>query len=123
VSTKTSTFMPEPDETSREAFDRLDKRLDAFQASRRSKPSPVSGLGDSASEGFRMLSQILGGVLGGLGFGWLVDRLAHTSPFGILVGLLAGVGLSIFAVVRMAIKASAKAGPVPPAAPNVDDDD
>jgi ATP synthase protein I len=116
--------MPEPDDTSREALDRLDKRLSAFEASRKDKPSPVTaGLGDSASEGFRMLSQILGGVLGGLGFGWLVDRLAHTSPFGILVGLLAGVGLSVFAVVRTVIKVSGKAGPVAPAAPRDDDDD
>jgi ATP synthase protein I len=115
--------MPEPDETSREAFDRLDKRLDAFEAARRGKPSPMPGLGDSASQGFRMLSQILGGVLGGLGFGWLVDRLAHTSPFGILVGLLAGVGLSVFAAVRAATQMSAKAGPVPPAALSDDDGD
>ena len=116
--------MPEPDETSREALDRLDKRLSAFEAARKDKPAPVTaGLGDSASEGFRMLSQILGGVLGGLGFGWLVDRLAHTSPFGILVGLLAGVGLSVFAAVRAATQASAKAGPPPPGAPGDDDDD
>jgi ATP synthase protein I len=115
--------MPEPDDTSREALDRLDKRLSAFEAARKDKPSPVAGLGDSASEGFRMLSQILGGVLLGLGFGWLVDRFAHTSPFGILVGLLAGVGLSVFAAVRAATQASAKAGPVPPAASGDDDDD
>ena len=116
--------MPEPDDTSREALDRLDKRLSAFEASRKDKPAPViTGLGDSGGEGFRMLGQILGGVLGGLGFGWLFDRLAHTSPFGILVGLLAGVGLSVFAAVRAATQASAKVGPAPPAAPGDDDDD
>jgi ATP synthase protein I len=115
--------MPEPDETSREAFSRLDKRLDAFQASRRDKPSPIPGLGDSASQGYRMLGQMLGGVFGGLGLGWLVDRLAHTNPWGIVLGLLAGAGLSIFAVIRTAIQASAKAGPPPPGVASDDDDD
>ncbi|MGH7024738.1 MAG: AtpZ/AtpI family protein [Caulobacteraceae bacterium] len=122
--TVTSTSMPEPDETSREAFENLDQKLETFEASRKAKPSPLSGLGDSSSDGFRMLGQILGGVLGGLGLGWLVDRLAHTSPFGILVGLLVGVGFSVFAAVRTATAMSAKADASPaPAAPASEDDD
>jgi ATP synthase protein I len=43
---------------------------------------------------------VVGGVLGGLGFGWLVDRIAHTQPFGLVGGLLIGVGVSTFVAVR-----------------------
>ncbi|HEY7901353.1 MAG TPA: AtpZ/AtpI family protein [Caulobacteraceae bacterium] len=120
---KTATSMPEPDETSRGALENLDHRLDAFTASRSTKPLSL-GLGDSASDGFRMLGQILGGVLAGLGLGWLVDRLAGTAPFGVLIGLLVGVGFSVYAAVRTATAMSAKADAKPaPAAPGDDDDD
>jgi len=114
--------MPEPDETSRKAFDRLDQKLDSFEASRSTKPFSL-GIGGDASGGFRMLGQILGGVLGGLGLGWLVDHFAGTAPFGVLIGLLVGVVFSLVAVVRTATAISDKSGPPPPAAPDTDDDD
>ena len=114
--------MPEPDRTSREALDRLDEKLGSFEVSRRSKPFSL-GSGDSASAGYRMLGQILGGVLGGLGVGWLVDHWAGTSPFGVLIGLLVGVGVSVFAAVRSAVAMSAKADAHPAPAARTDDDD
>lgn len=113
--------MPEPDETSRGAIERLDRDLETFQASRASKPFSL-GLGGSANDGFRMLGQILGGVLGGVGLGWLVDRLAGTSPFGVIVGLLIGLGVSMFAAVRQAVATSDKAAKDLPAAADDDDD-
>jgi F0F1-type ATP synthase assembly protein I len=114
--------MPEPDKSSREAFRRLDERLASFEASRRTSPTPL-GLGGSASQGYRAVSLILGGVLGGLGFGWLFDSLAHTRPLGTVVGLLAGSGFSMFALVRAALQANAKADPAPPSVVDDDDDD
>ncbi len=114
--------MPEPDETSRKAFDRLDQKLDSFEASRSTKPFSL-GIGGDASGGFRMLGQMLGGVLGGLGLGWLVDHFAGTAPFGVLIGLLVGVVGSLMMVVRTAMAMSAKSGPPAPAAPDTTDDD
>ena len=122
---ETQAPMPEPDETSRGAFDRLDQKLDRFEASRRTTPFSL-GIGDAGSGGFRMLGQILGGVLGGLGLGWLVDHFAGTGPFGLLIGLMVGLVLSLVMVVRTALAMSAqsaKAGTPPPAAPDTDDDD
>jgi ATP synthase protein I len=115
--------MPEPDESSRESLERLDKELQSFEAARTTKPLNL-GLDGASGDGFRMLGQILGGVLGGLGLGWLVDRLAGTGPFGVLIGLLVGVCVSIYAAVRTAAAMSAKAEKTsPPSATTADDDD
>jgi ATP synthase protein I len=114
--------MPKPDDSSRGALDRFDKQLDAFEASRATKPR-IMGMGESASEGFRLLGQLLGGVLGGLGIGWLVDHLAGTSPIGVVTGLLMGAGLSIYWAVRTAMAISARAAADRPPAPPVADDD
>jgi ATP synthase protein I len=114
--------MPKPDETSHGALGRLDRRLDAFEATRAAKPS-VMGMGESAGDGYRLLGQLLGGVFGGLGLGWLVDHFAHTTPFGIVGGLLIGVGLSVFAAVRTAMAMSAREAAKGPPSPAVADDD
>jgi ATP synthase protein I len=118
--------MPKPDESSQRALRRLDHRLDAFEASRGAKPSSMA-MGDSAGDGFRLLGQLLGGILGGLGLGWLVDRLAHTTPAGMVGGLLIGGGLSVYAAVRtamaMSARQAAKGAPAAPVADADDDDD
>ena len=117
--------MPKPDEPSHGALKRLDNELDAFEASRTAKPFSM-GMGDSASDGFRLLGQLLGGVLGGLGLGWLFDHFAGTRPLGVLCGLLIGAGLAVFAAVRSASAMSAKAAASAPLAKAVadgDDDD
>ncbi|MBA3812674.1 MAG: AtpZ/AtpI family protein [Caulobacteraceae bacterium] len=115
--------MPTPDETSRGALERLDHRLDAFEAAREVKPFSL-GMGDEASEGYRLLGQMLGGVLGGIGLGWLVDHFAHTGPWGVVGGLLIGAGLSIYATVRTASRISARAAANwAPGVPGAGDDD
>ena len=99
--------MPKPDDPSQGASQRLDKRLDALEAQRAPKTALLSGQG-GASEGYRLLGQMLGGVLGGAGLGWVFDRFAHTSPWGLLAGLLIGAGVSIYATVRAAQAISAR---------------
>ena len=112
--------MPEPDDTEG-ALDRLDTRLGAFHDSRRSKPVRT-GIGGGAGEGYRLLGQLLGGVLGGLGLGWLIDHFAHTTPWGIVVGLFLGSGLSVFAAVKTASAIGARAEKrMSAGAPAVDD--
>ena len=124
--------MPEPEESSHSALERLNQRLEAFDAAGADKskfPGPqVLGIGgSSASDGYRVLGEMLGGVLGGVGFGWLVDRFAHTSPWGVVGGLVIGTGLSIYAVVvtasRMSARAASELNGSAPALPAVDDED
>jgi ATP synthase protein I len=120
--------MPKPEESSQGALGRLEGRLDAFDASRAAKPGK-SGIGESAGDGYRLLGQMLGGVLGGIGLGWLVDHFAHTSPWGLIGGLLIGAGLSVYATVqtasRISAKAEAKLGAAasPPAKDEYDDEE
>ncbi|MEO8927601.1 MAG: AtpZ/AtpI family protein [Caulobacteraceae bacterium] len=114
--------MPKPEESSQGALGHLEGRLDAFDAGRAAKPG-AKGVGAEAGQGYRMLSEMLGGVLGGVGLGWLVDHFAHTGPWGVIVGLLIGAGLSIYATIatasRISARAAAKAGPTA----SVPDDD
>jgi ATP synthase protein I len=104
----------------------LDRDLEAFEAARRGKAA-AGGLGGAANEGYRVLGQLLGGVLGGVGLGWFADHLAHTSPWGLVAGLVIGTGLSIFATVQTAARLDAgtktNQASVKPAPDDDDDDD
>lgn len=92
--------------TGPETLARLDEGLATFEASRR---KTATGVGGDAGIGYRLLGQILGGVLGGLGLGWVFDHFARTSPWGLIIGLLVGAAISIYSTVRMAAQMSAPA--------------
>lgn len=116
--------MSEPFDPRKQARKRLDRDLDAFEASRAPAKPPLSGIGE-AGEGYRLLAGLLGGVFGGLGLGWTFDHFVHTSPFGLISGLLIGLGVSVYAAVRSALAISARAqasGPPPAAADDEDED-
>jgi ATP synthase protein I len=113
--------MPKPDETSQGDLEGLDRKLATFEAARAAKPV-IAGMGHGADEGYRVLGQMLGGILGGVGLGWLLDHFAHTTPWGLLSGLLIGSALSIYATVRAA--SGARSGKTPrPTAPAAGDDE
>jgi ATP synthase protein I len=107
--------MPQPEESHDEARKRLTARLEAFEADRAPKTGAVAQA--FSGDGFRFLGEVVGGVLGGAGFGWLVDRFAHTEPLGLIGGLLIGTGGSVYVAVRSAARSTKKAmeeaGPLP----------
>ena len=99
----------------------LDQRLAAAEAARARHES-----GDAhraMAQGYRFLGEVVGGVFMGAALGWLADRFITPEPLGLVIGLLAGSGLSIFVAVRTAARATKdtaeKAGPLP----SVPDDD
>jgi ATP synthase protein I len=113
--------MPEPDHRPDEALNRLGEELQAFEAARARAVS--SEAGRSMREGYSLFAGLIGGVLGGVGLGWLIDRLAGTAPWGIAIGAVVGAGMSVFMAARAASRISQraleKAGPLP----SVPDDD
>lgn len=112
--------MDRPGEPREEALKRLDDRLDAFAEGQKRKPMSF-GAHDS-SAGYRLIGELIGGVLGGLGLGWVVDQLAHTNPWGLIVGTLGGTGAAIYAIARSAGK-MADAAPKGTSVPFDDEDD
>lgn len=116
--------MPRPDDQPEEALSRLDEELHAFEQSRARTAS--SGADRTIGEGYRLIAELIGGLLGGVGIGWFVDRLAHTAPWGMAIGVSVGAGFSVYMAVRTAVRmgkrAQEKAGPVQ-SVPFDDDED
>src|SRR4051812_36642074 len=96
--------MPHPNDPPDEALASLDQRLGAAEAAQARKVSTDTHA--AMAQGYRFVGEVVGGVLGGVGLGWLVDRFAHTQPWGVVGGLLVGTGISIFAAVSTAAKSS-----------------
>jgi len=79
------------------------------QARGRAEPAPSeSAGGDRATtasgyaRGFRLSSELVGGVLVGAGLGWLIDRLLGIAPWGFIVFLLLGFVAGVLNVMRSA---------------------
>ena len=69
------------------------------------------------ARGFRLSSELVGGVLVGAGVGWLIDRLLGISPWGFIVFLLLGFVAGVLNVMRSAGVVSGPSlgdGPPPP---------
>ena len=48
----------------------------------------------------KLSSEFIAGIAVGAGLGWIIDRLAGTSPFGLIVFLLLGFGAGVLNVMR-----------------------
>lgn len=119
--------MPRRDDQNEEAIKSLDERLDAFQANRAKSAGPL-GAQSAIGDGYRLIAELIGGVLCGVAVGWLFDTYAglHTRPWGLAVGIAVGAGASVYLAARSAQRMGAKAlaeRGMPPAAPADDDDD
>jgi ATP synthase protein I len=114
--------MPQSDDRPDEALGRLNEELQAFEAARARAASPEAYR--RIGEGYRLLAELIGGLLGGVGFGWLFDRFAHTAPWGIAVGVAAGAGVSVYMAAHTVTRMGKTAlGQAPPAAKLDDDED
>jgi ATP synthase protein I len=54
------------------------------------------------AKGFRLSSELVGGVVVGAGIGWLIDRGLGIAPWGLIVFLLLGFAAGVLNVMRSA---------------------
>jgi ATP synthase protein I len=90
-------------------LDRLSRDLDVEVAEHAAAGRPARSGGSDYSAAFRLGSEFVAGVLVGAGLGWMLDRFAGTSPWGLIGLLLLGFVAGVFNVVRAAGEMSAKA--------------
>lgn len=99
-----------PDGHRDDRFDDLERRrreLEASLATRRPETGGGrDGAGKSSSSGygqaFKLSSEFIAGIAVGAGLGWVIDRWAGTSPWGLIVFLLLGFGAGVLNVLRSA---------------------
>jgi ATP synthase protein I len=119
--------MSEPTDPHHEALKRLDAQLDAVNVQRAARDRKEKFDTGAIGSGYKLVAELIGGVLGGLGLGWLFDQWAGTSPWGLLLGVLVGTALAMFLISRsagrMSAQAAAKAGPVSSVPFDDDEDD
>ncbi len=114
--------MPQPDDRPDEALGRLNEELQAFETARVRSASWQANR--AIGEGYRLLAELIGGLLGGVGFGWLFDHFAHTAPWGIAIGVALGVGVSVYMVAHTVTRMGNKSlGEAPPPAALPEDDE
>jgi ATP synthase protein I len=119
-------LMSKPDETRAEALRRLNERAAALDV-RTQRPVAAHGGEQAVSQAYRIVAELIGGVLVGLAFGFLADRIFRTTPWGLVAGVLLGFALSIWMARRtanrlMALAKQGDAGPLP-SVPFDDDDE
>ncbi|WP_378943995.1 AtpZ/AtpI family protein [Mesorhizobium sp. ANAO-SY3R2] len=90
--------------------DELERRrrdLEATLATRRQAGREgEKGTGSNGNTGYgqaiKLSSEFIAGIAVGVGLGWFVDRLAGTSPWGLIVFLMLGFGAGVLNVLRSA---------------------
>jgi len=88
--------------------DDLERRRRELEASLATRlPNRSEGKDDAkAAAGYgqalKLSSEFIAGIVVGVGLGWFLDRVAGTSPWGLIVGLMLGFGAGVLNVLRSA---------------------
>jgi ATP synthase protein I len=114
--------MPKAEDPRDEALRRLTERADALRAQTQRPVHSYAGE-QAAGQAYRILAELLGGVLLGLAVGFIADRIFRTTPWGLIAGVLLGFALSIWMARRTANRLMAQARQERGAAPAVPVDD
>ncbi len=85
-------------------IDALEARLQAAREREEQRNRPVAGAEADANYrmGSRVLAELIGGIGGGAFIGWVIDRFAGTSPWGLLAVMALGIVVSFRNIIRMA---------------------
>lgn len=94
---------------------RRSRELDAALAARKPargeiESKPATGGMAGFGQALKLSSEFIAGIAVGAGLGWLIDRVAGTSPWGLIIFLLLGFAAGVLNVLRSAGMV-AEAGP------------
>ena len=84
-------------------LERRRRNLEASLATRQpDRQERKQGAGGAAGYGqaMKLSSEFIAGIAVGAGLGWMIDRLAGTSPWGLVVFLLLGFAAGVLNVLR-----------------------
>jgi ATP synthase protein I len=95
---------PPDDEAALSArLQRLGERLATASRPSENDSGPRPSADASAfARGFRLSTELVGGVIAGAVIGWLLDRWLGTTPWGLIVFLLLGFAAGVLNVMRAA---------------------
>lgn len=85
-------------------IDALEARLKAAQEREIERNRPAVGGAEADANyraGNRVLAELIGGIGGGAFIGWVIDRFAGTSPWGLLVVMGLGIIVAFRSIIRM----------------------
>lgn len=85
-------------------IDALERRLKAAKEREEERGKPQGGVEADANYrmGNRVLGELIGGIGGGALIGWVIDRFAQTSPWGLMVMLFLGIVVAFRNIIRIA---------------------
>ncbi|ETA71859.1 MULTISPECIES: AtpZ/AtpI family protein [Mesorhizobium] len=88
-------------------LERRRRELEASLATRlpnrlKGKDGAKAGSAAGYGQAVKLSSEFIAGVVVGAGIGWIIDRMAGTSPWGLIVFLLLGFGAGVLNVMRSA---------------------
>lgn len=98
-----------PTESREEAIKRLNSDASDLEARTTNEVNANLAAQKVTGEAYKIIAELLGGVLVGIGAGFLVDRFFGTTPWGIIGGVLLGFALSIYMARRTANRLMAQA--------------
>lgn len=86
---------------------RRSQELEAKLAARRPAADDKNGASGSGStsgygQALKLSSEFVAGIVVGVGIGWLIDTMAGTSPWGLIIFLLLGFAAGVLNVLRSA---------------------
>jgi ATP synthase protein I len=91
-------------------LDRLSRDLDEEKRERAAEARPKKSDSTGYGLAMRLASEFVAGVLVGAALGWGLDRVAGTSPWGLIGLLLLGFCAGVVNVVRASGRMAAQAG-------------
>lgn len=114
---------PEERDALRRRASELGKRLGEVHARKSPQAGNARARGTALGEAFKIVAELVVGVVVGGGMGWALDRALGSAPWLMVLFLILGFAAGLSNVVRTARKMQAASEPLQRSAPSVSDDE